>query len=272
MARINFCLGILIIVFFSLFTACGKSDISLNDAYIIGHGGMGISSMYPMNSLESFIKAMSEGADGVEIDVQMTKDGVLVAYHDEILDDRSTAKGIIENYTWAELKIHKYTNYPYLDYAIVKLEDVLDEIKEYNPIVILDIKKTFKRDEYYQELFFKEIRKILTFYQNHISFIVESKNAKWLKRLKEKNNDIITLLYGLDFEKTKAEMFAFSLDGLAIEWKTLENINEEEIKNAEYIITTFNLHSLKQNKKALKRNIPYLQTENIKGLRQILNR
>lgn len=271
MARINLCLGFLIILF--LFgSSCIKSDFSPNDAYIIGHGGMGISSMYPMNSLESFIKAMNEGADGVEIDVQMTKDGVLVAYHDEVLDDRSTAKGLIENYTWEELKIHKYTNYPYLDYSIVRLEDVLEEIKIFKPIIILDIKKTYRDEEYYQSLFYRELSKFLINYKGYIQFIVESKNAKWLRYLKNDNEDIITLLYGLEFEKTKEEMYTYGLDGLALEWKTLEKVNKEEIKNAEYVISTFNLHSLEQNKKALKRNIPYLQTENIKGLKQILNR
>jgi glycerophosphoryl diester phosphodiesterase len=39
----------------------------------------------PENTLESFRLALDEGADGIEVDVQRTADGILVAHHDDML-------------------------------------------------------------------------------------------------------------------------------------------------------------------------------------------
>ena len=41
---------------------------------------------FPENSLEAIRSAIEYGADGVEIDVQRTKDGELVVIHDEYLE------------------------------------------------------------------------------------------------------------------------------------------------------------------------------------------
>jgi len=50
---------------------------------ILGHRGSPL--LAPENSLESFRIALEQGADGIELDVQCTADGVLVAHHDEVL-------------------------------------------------------------------------------------------------------------------------------------------------------------------------------------------
>ena len=64
----------------------------------------GASDYAPENTLEAFALAVKQGADGVELDVQMTKDGKLVVAHDETVDRVSDGKGRIVDYTLAELK------------------------------------------------------------------------------------------------------------------------------------------------------------------------
>ena len=46
----------------------------------------GASGYSPENTLDAFRKAVEMGADGIELDVQMTKDGELVVIHDETID------------------------------------------------------------------------------------------------------------------------------------------------------------------------------------------
>ena len=46
----------------------------------------GASAYAPENTLEAFELAVSQGADGVELDIQMTKDGSLAVIHDETID------------------------------------------------------------------------------------------------------------------------------------------------------------------------------------------
>src|SRR5690606_13297962 len=64
------------------------------------------------------------GADGVEIDVQLSRDGVPIAFHDERLDRSTSLSGRIKDKTWAELAGGFYTALPYQAYAIVSLEQV----------------------------------------------------------------------------------------------------------------------------------------------------
>lgn len=46
----------------------------------------GASGYAPENTLEAFALAVSQKADGIELDVQLTRDGVPVVIHDETID------------------------------------------------------------------------------------------------------------------------------------------------------------------------------------------
>lgn len=64
----------------------------------------GASAYAPENTLASFYKAIDLGAQGIETDLQKTKDGVIVLFHDNVLDKKSDKKGAVADYTWAELR------------------------------------------------------------------------------------------------------------------------------------------------------------------------
>ena len=67
-------------------------------------GHRGYSGKYPENTMLAFQKAMEAGAEGIELDVQFSKDGKLVVIHDETLDRTTTGKGLVRDYTLDELK------------------------------------------------------------------------------------------------------------------------------------------------------------------------
>lgn len=69
---------------------------------ILGHRGA--SGTFPENTLISFKKAFEYGAEGLEFDVQQTKDGELVIFHDWTLERTTNGKGNLKNYTLKELK------------------------------------------------------------------------------------------------------------------------------------------------------------------------
>ncbi len=64
----------------------------------------GFSARYPENTMLSFRRAVEAGCDGIELDVQLTKDGVPVVIHDETLDRTTDGKGLVCACTAAELK------------------------------------------------------------------------------------------------------------------------------------------------------------------------
>ena len=67
----------------------------------IGHRGL--LSTYPENTLISFAAALAAGADGLEGDLHLTADNVIVLMHDDTLDRTTNCTGRIDAHTLAEL-------------------------------------------------------------------------------------------------------------------------------------------------------------------------
>lgn len=68
---------------------------------VIAHRGF--SSQYPENSMLAFEKAIEIGADGAEFDVQLTKDGIPVVFHDEGLLRMTGLDALVADLTLEEL-------------------------------------------------------------------------------------------------------------------------------------------------------------------------
>ena len=63
----------------------------------------GFSGCFPENTMPAFQAAEQTGCYGIELDVQVTKDGEVVVFHDESIDRVTDGSGLIRDYTYAEL-------------------------------------------------------------------------------------------------------------------------------------------------------------------------
>jgi len=78
----------------------------------------GVATLAPDCSKPAWELAKSLGYYGLEVDIQSTKDGVMVVYHDDELNELTNGSGKINDYTWNELSNVIYTkganieNYP----------------------------------------------------------------------------------------------------------------------------------------------------------------
>ena len=61
--------------------------------------------------MDAFRKAIEMKADGIELDVHLTKDGEVVVIHDEVLDRVSDGTGRVQDFTYNELKSLILINY-----------------------------------------------------------------------------------------------------------------------------------------------------------------
>ena len=78
---------------------------------MINYAHRGASEYAPENTFSSFYLGLLQGANGIETDVQATKDGVLVLFHDDTLERVTDSTGKIADYTWEELqKVKVYGN------------------------------------------------------------------------------------------------------------------------------------------------------------------
>lgn len=64
----------------------------------------GFSGKYPENTMLAFSKAVEIGVDGIELDVHLTKDNVLVIIHDEDIKRTCDGEGLVRDFTYEELK------------------------------------------------------------------------------------------------------------------------------------------------------------------------
>ncbi|WP_281172783.1 glycerophosphodiester phosphodiesterase [Caldanaerobius polysaccharolyticus] len=97
----------------------------------------------PENTMASFQKAMDVGADGIELDVHMSKDDHLVVIHDERVDRTTDGTGYVRDYTLKELKELdagiKFSP-KFAGEKIPTLEEVLELIDNKNILLNIEVK------------------------------------------------------------------------------------------------------------------------------------
>jgi glycerophosphoryl diester phosphodiesterase len=87
---------------------------------IIAHRGASLEA--PENTLAAFQRAMALKADGIELDVQITSDGIAVVFHDDSLRRLTGKAGRLTAKTWAELQTLRVLG---SDQGIPRLKDIL---------------------------------------------------------------------------------------------------------------------------------------------------
>ncbi|WP_225742975.1 glycerophosphodiester phosphodiesterase family protein [Marinilactibacillus sp. Marseille-P9653] len=69
----------------------------------LNYAHRGFSGEYPENTMIAFEKALEAGADGIELDVQLTSDKEVVVFHDDKLDRLTNGSGFVKDHTLEEL-------------------------------------------------------------------------------------------------------------------------------------------------------------------------
>lgn len=102
----------------------------------------GASAYAPENSMEAFVMAQKMGADGIELDIHLTKDGHVVVAHDETVDRCSNGSGYIIDKTLTKLMELDFSNGKenYSNTRIPTLEQVLEFIKTSGLYLNIEIK------------------------------------------------------------------------------------------------------------------------------------
>jgi len=95
------------------------------------------------NTLEAYRASFELGADGNEIDIRSTQDGVLICFHDDMLDHILHAYGDASDYTWDELRRFSFRNPgPFGPHCrIPTLIEVLELHRREAGLIQLDIKR-----------------------------------------------------------------------------------------------------------------------------------
>jgi glycerophosphoryl diester phosphodiesterase len=171
----------------------------------LGHGGMGTRSWHDLNSGPSFVKARDKGADGTEMDVQLTSDGVLVAFHDERIGEAKCPDHIAQH-TYAQLKV--------CDRGLMKVEEVLALDWKAGSVFSLDV-KLHGADTAHQAVV---AQRIVALKANYPQFriLVESTLVDFLLLAKEKGCADGLYLYASNADAGLATCVAHGFEGVSI--------------------------------------------------------
>lgn len=102
----------------------------------------GYSGIYPENTMLAFKKAVECGVDGIELDVQLTKDGEVVIIHDETIDRTTNGKGLVVDYTYEELEKFD-ASFKFRDYGFNKiptLREYFELVKDLKLVTNIELK------------------------------------------------------------------------------------------------------------------------------------
>ncbi|MBO1514630.1 glycerophosphodiester phosphodiesterase [Metabacillus bambusae] len=175
---------------------------------IFGHRGA--AGHYPENTMLSFEAAKAANADGIELDVQMTRDGELVVIHDETVDRTTNGMGFVKDFNFEEISrldaSYKFSQYKGSSF-IPTLNEVLEWAKRQRGFIVnIELKNGIIDYPKIEEKTIKLIYK----HSLQKQVIISSFNHYSLVTCKEISSEIETaILY---------------MEGLYLPWKYAESI------------------------------------------------
>lgn len=78
--------------------------LRLNKEHMLKIAHRGAKAYEPENTLQAFQKALDLNSDGIELDVHLSADEDIIVIHDETIDRTTNGKGLVNDFTLAELK------------------------------------------------------------------------------------------------------------------------------------------------------------------------
>lgn len=150
----------------------------------INYAHRGASEYAPENTMSAFDMALELGANGIELDLQMTKDGKIVIFHDNKIDNKSNKKGEIKDYTYQELlnfDFGSWFNLKYKGEKIVLFEDFAKKFLSKEMTFAIELK---------EEGIEKETLNIIKKYATHDNIYITSFKYKALENMRKIDSNI----------------------------------------------------------------------------------
>ena len=144
----------------------------------------GFSGEYPENTMIAFEKALEAGCEGIENDVHLTKDGVLVIIHDEQIDRTGNASGWVKDMTYEELCKVDFS-YKFTDKVgfqkIPTLDEYLTLVQDQDIITNIELKTGIIEYEGIEQAVYDKVKA----YGLVDKVVISSFNHESVKRMKE---------------------------------------------------------------------------------------
>lgn len=247
-------------------------NLNGNDITVLGHRGMSTNYKYPGNTFESISTALNLGADGSEIDVQITKDSVLVIYHNKNLSSLTNFEGRVIDFNWSELESCKYTPKDGYIYPVITVDSLFSRIPEVqNYYFSFDLKLNYGNEDTiaYLKKFVYAINNIVEDYHMQNKILIETGNLQLNMQLKSDSVQVLQFITGSDINEGIHIANELDLYGIGIG----SAITRKDIKLAHNYglrVMTWTPKSKWDNIKAVRKNPDFIQTAKLEHMVDIL--
>ncbi|MEX0137202.1 glycerophosphodiester phosphodiesterase [Bacillus nitratireducens] len=222
----------------------------------------GASAYAPEHTLEAYQLGQQLKGDYIEIDLQMTKDGHLVAMHDETLNRTTNGTGFVKDHTLDEIKqlnAGSFFNKKYPNLAKKEFEDAKVPTLE-------EIIETFGRNaNYYIETkspdeypgMEEKLLEIIKHYEISDKVIIQSFSEESLRKI-HSLNDNMPLVQLLSYKKavqltdSEIEKYKTYCIGLGMNYKYIDAFYVKKIKKHGLEVHPFTVDNEKDMEKLLK--------------------
>ncbi len=233
-----------------------RVDISVDrygDAYatlIAAHrGGAGNGTE---NSLAALQGAVADGADAVEIDVRMTKDGALVLMHDSSINRTSTSAGFVSRMTLEQLRAVNFKGQP-----ICTLDEALEYLSGTSVSLLLEMKASGIEAACVEAVARAGMLERTTF----ISF---SLNALSAVRAAEPAASI-GYLYVADIRDPAGFATSYAIDLMLPYAKLVDEVYVADLHNAGVRVGVWTVNKLGNIRSAHRAGVDYIITDRVKS-------
>ena len=214
------------------------------------------------NTLPAYHQAFSEGADGLEIDVRLSKDEKPIIFHDEDTSRLFKKNLEIKNTTFFELKALGNN-----ENRIPLLDEVLDFLPQ-NKECFIEIKSDANTVPFLDKL---RIEK------KNITFLSFDKNVVLALKKRFPNKLVFQSFHMLQIErygiKKILEFYKNgNSDGLSIDIRALSNKTIDKILEKKIDLIIWTLNSMERLKELSKKNIRAIITDEVKDFADFLKR
>lgn len=216
------------------------------------------------NSHAAFNKALSYAIDGIETDVQLTKDKVSVLYHDRFLDKLAYPDKHISDFTYEELKQFNFSGYfsGAKKEGVITLKEFISTYKSQCKLQIEIKHRDWENTEACQIKIQQCLNIIGTGVSNNLDIIISSFNLDCLKYANQLGTEIPLIstfrdTHSIDEVKNTLRNHKF-LAGICLPISTL---NEELVNLSrahKQLILTYTCNTQQQIQKALDLEIDVL--------------
>lgn len=160
---------------------------------IIAHRGA--SSLAPENTFAAFDRALDAGADGIEFDLQLSRDKIPIVIHDENLERTTTGSGMVQDFNLADIKSFDAGTWFSAEFSgekVPALEEVFERYNNSGLLFNLELKNSAMDYQGLEEA----VLKCIAEYGLEKRVVISSFNHQSLVRCKKLNPDIRTgMLY-----------------------------------------------------------------------------